>query len=229
MSAPTSPPAVRLAAPTWRDPRFVIGLLLVLVAVVAGARMLSTSDRTSPVWMASTDLASGTRLTDEHLERKRVRLFDAGDRYVSATGSKPVGLVLLRAVGRGELLPYAAVAEPGDAPETRLVTLPVDRLHLPLGLASGQAVDVYVTPGSTTGGVTGAPQLVLSHAVVDDRTESGAFGGTDQVGVSVVVPASAVPMLVAAAQSGRIDLVRVPADAPDASPSAGRPTPSPTR
>ena len=229
MSTPASPPAGRVGPPSWRDPRLVFGVVLVLASVVLGARLLSGSDRTSPVWVVTADLASGTRLDDDHLERRRVRLFDAGDRYVAATGGKPTGLVLLRAVGRGELLPYAAVARADAAPETRLVTLPVDRLHLPLGLASGQAVDVYVTPGGRTGTVTGPPQLVLSHAVVDDRTESGAFGAADQVGVSVVVPASAVPQLVAAAQAGRIDLVRVPADAPDRSPSAaGAPTASST-
>ncbi len=43
--APGSPKAGRLATPGWVDGRLVLGVLLVLVSVVVGARVLSAADR----------------------------------------------------------------------------------------------------------------------------------------------------------------------------------------
>ena len=102
---PASPGASRLATPSWLDTRLVLGVLLVLVSVVVGARVLSAADRSTLVWAASKDLSAGSQLSAGDLEPVRVRLFDGLEsRYVPADQS-PAGLLLERGLEGGELLP----------------------------------------------------------------------------------------------------------------------------
>lgn len=143
---PASPKASRLAAPGWLDARLVLGVLLVLVSVVVGARALSTADRSQLVWAATRDLAVGSQLEDGDLEAVRVRLFEQTDLYAGARGAKPVGYVLRQSVGQGEFLPQRSVTTPQQDVDFRYVTVPVDAGHYPPTLQAKQRVDVWVTP-----------------------------------------------------------------------------------
>jgi hypothetical protein len=210
---PVSPRANRLATPGWLDARLVLGVLLVLVSVVVGARVLSSADRSQTVWAAARDLAPGTELTEGDLTRARVRLFgDDPQRYLSGRGGVPAGYVLRRGVGAGELVPFAALTRPGEDVAYRHVTVPVARGHLPPGLAAGAQVDVYVSPERTAGAADGEPRLVVRNVTVLQRPKAGGFtggGSTDEAVVLRVRPTE-VPLLLAAMSAGRIDLVGVP-------------------
>lgn len=215
--------ATRVRGPRWRDPRLLVGALLVLVSVAVGARLLATGDETTRVWVAARDLDVGRVLTAADLEQANVRLLDTASRYVSAS-RRPVGYVLTRAVGDGELLPKAALVAPGKAAERRLVTVPVHTGHLPPGLRGGERVDVFATPPAK-GTKTSAPRLVVAGAVVSGVDEGrGRFGaGGDEVGVVLAVAPEAVTELIGAIHAGDVDLVRVPlgaeaATTPSASP-----------
>ena len=156
-----SPPAHRVSRPRWLDLRLLTGVLLVLVSVVVGARVVATSHSSEPVWVAARDLAAGTELSAADLTRGRVHLYGKGGRYVSAKGSPPAGYVLTRPVGRGEMLPVAAIARPGQTPAYRLVTVQVAPLRLPLHLGAGDRVDVYVT-SRPVGGQAVSSRLVYA-------------------------------------------------------------------
>lgn len=217
-----SPRAARLRPPSWLDRRLLLGLLLVLTSVVVGARVLAGADTSVPVYAATRDLVAGTALADSDLRVARVRLLANGDRYVSAAGSKPAGYVLLRAVGRDELLPRLALTAAAAAVPVRLVALPVRRNHLPPGLGHGRAVDVYLSRG-TGKEANAAPTLVLAGVPVDSVAERGSrLAAADETGVVLRVPVAAVPAVVAAAQAGTIDLVLLPIDARSA------PSPAPS-
>ena len=145
---PASPRSNRLATPGWLDTRLVLGVLLVLVSVVVGARVLSAADRSTLVWAASKDLSAGSQLSDGDLEQVRVRLFDGLEsRYVPAEQS-PTGLLLERGLEGGELLPRQSLLSPQEDVDRRLVTVSVDVARFPLGLAADQQVDVWLTPAS---------------------------------------------------------------------------------
>lgn len=215
---PPSPRAARLAAPSWLNGRLVLGVLLVLVSVVVGARVLSAADRTQLVWSARQDLPAGVTLTDDLLVAQRVRLFASGDHYLSAGGTKPTGYVLRRYVAQGELLPREAV-DPQEQPEQRFVSVPVDANHLPADLATAQVVDVYVTPdprkaATTTSdgeGTSLAPRLVLRGVPVHLVPKSGGFTGSGSTrAVVLAVAPDDVAALVTAIAQGTVDLVRVP-------------------
>lgn len=210
MTTDGMPPAARVRGPRWRDARLVVGLLLVLVSVAVGVQIFRTADRTTAVWAAARDLDSGAVLAADDLVQRRARLLESSSEYVSGA-RPPVGYVVVRPVGAGELVPRGALVAPSKAPERRLVTVPVSRGHLPAGLAAGQRVDVYVTPTSRSGDTEPAA-LVAASAVVADVGDAGGRLGSATADVSVVlsVPPDLVPGLVDAVRHGDADLVRIP-------------------
>lgn len=203
---PGSPRAGRLATPGWFDGRVLIGVLLVLVSVVVGARVLAGADRSTEVWTTTRALASGTQLGEDDLERARVRLFGGTAGYLG--GDKPVGYVLRRSLGAGELVPESALATPGRDVDYRSVTVPVPAGHLAPDLASGQQVDVWVTPDDDAPGDR-APRLVLQAVTVLQRAGEGSAEGDEAVVLQV--PLRSVVAVLAAVDLGVVDLVRVPA------------------
>jgi len=212
--APASPKASRLAAPSWLDTRLVLGVLLVLVSVVVGARVLSSADRSQTVWVTTRDLAAGSELVREDLAVARVRLFGDSRQYISGRGPAPVGYFLRRAVGARELLPLRALTEPGKDVTFRAITVPVGRGHLPPDLRAGMQVDVYVSPTSSAGATeqAGPPRLVVRGVTVLLRPKTSGFagGGSSDEGVVLQVRPTEVPLVLAAMSEGRIDLVGVP-------------------
>lgn len=233
---PGSPRASRLATPGWLDGRLVLGVLLVLVSVVVGARVLSAADRSTLVYAANKDLAAGSEVTGADVDVVRVRLFDNAEEYLRAGQELPPGYVVGRAVGAGELLPRDALRIAGAEVDFRLVTVPVEVGHLPPDLRKGVQVDVWVTPGASArddqepADAAGPPpagtgaradelvlqgaQLVLQGVTVDAVQELGrGFGSTTSIPVVLQVRPAEVARLVSAMSLGRIDLVRVPRQA----------------
>ncbi len=214
---PASPKAARLGSPRWLDGRLVLGVLLVLVSVLVGAKVLATAETSQQVWVAARDLAPGTVLADGDLRIGKVRLFGTSSHYVA--GPQPVGYVVRRSISRDELLPVQALRQPGADLPRRDVTVPVSVGHLPPDLARGEQVDVYVSPDDKAArrstpakGVDPfAPRLVLQAVTVARVVRAGGLGasGQDQPVVLSVDP-DQVLAVVQALSEGRIDLVRVP-------------------
>lgn len=214
MSDLATPRANRLVTPRWLDTRLVLGVLLVLFAVVAGARVFAAADHYSEVLVARHELVPGERLSAADFDVGRVRLDGQGPLYVAA-GSAPAGYVVTRYVGAREFVPVAALsAAPSAQAATRLVSVPVSPGHLPPSLSRGSLVDVYLTPKTGAGTVVPPPSLVLSDVAVDTR-EGGSrtFGGDSMLVVVLAVPVDRVLDVVHAVESGTIDLVSVPAAA----------------
>jgi hypothetical protein len=210
--APGSPKAARLGSPSWLDGRLVLGVVLVLLSVLVGAKVLASADTSQQVWVATHDLSPGTVLAAGDLELGKVRLFGASTLYLA--GDKPLGYVVQRGVSASELLPRDALSQPGKAAPRREITVPVPTGHLPPDLVGGQQVDVYVTPddkAAPAGAKALEPRLVLEALTVSRVQRSGGLGssGQDQSVVLGVEPAQVLQLVVAMSQ-GRIDLVRVP-------------------
>ncbi|MQA05275.1 MAG: flagellar biosynthesis protein FlgA [Streptosporangiales bacterium] len=205
------PAASRVRGPRWRDARLLIGLLLVLASVAVGARLFATADRTTAVWAAARSMDEGSVLAADDLVKRQVRLLDVTDKYLAAS-TTPVGYVLTRAVGAGELMPSAAVRKPSKAASRRQVTVPVNRGRLPAGLAAGRRVDVYVTPESEAAEEPQPSDLAVSGAVVvnpgDARNRLGS--AASDVGVVLSVPPDEVSGLLTAVHQGEVDLVLLP-------------------
>ena len=230
-----SPAASRLALPRWFDARMVVGILLVLSSVVVGAKVFSSADTSTSVWAAARDLPAGARIQGADLKAVKVRLGD-GSRYVSAVGAGPVGYVLTRPVGAGELLPSKAFVDPAKAADPALnrreVTVPVRQDHWPADLESSQVVDVYATT-KTDGAV---PARILAGITVGSVPSKSrdVFGSSGEASgsVTLLVRDDQVAALVGAVESSELDLVRVPATlssfASPAATAAATPVPAST-
>jgi hypothetical protein len=223
------PRAARLGRPGWLDPRLLLGVLLVLVSVVVGAKVVAEADDTYAVWAVSHDLGPSSSLVAGDLVSKQVRIEGDPSTYVSAAGVAPIGWVLRRAVAAGELLPRAALSEPG-AVSTRRVSVPVEPV-VAADLADGAVVDVYVVP-RPDGPRTASPlpvQRVLTGITVA-KVERGGRGlagsgarasvvlvlrsGPASPGTSAAAEPDEVTTFLEAQGRGSLQLVRAPAGSP---------------
>ena len=164
--AQASPPATRVERSRWRDPRLVVGLALVAVSALLGARLLGDADQSVGVWAARHGLAEGHPLTARDLTSRQVRFAGQGDAdlYLSSDQAPPAGAVLSRAVGTGELVPREAV---GSAPPAQLTEVPlsVEADAVPAELGPESVVDVWVTPEQPQ---TARPRTQRAVLVFDD-------------------------------------------------------------
>lgn len=203
MSAANGPTAGRLKRPSWRDPRLMIGLVLIAIAVVAVAASVRASDHTLPYYAASHVLTPGTALSESDVVVARVRV--AGGVYVPANGEHaPWGDVVTRVVGQGELLPADAVARAVDV-DVRAVAV---RTATPLAedIGAGSVVDVWLTAQTDDGPLSTsvADSLVVSQV----EHEDGAFAVGSAETVYVLVPQAGMgDFLGALATDGEISIV----------------------
>jgi hypothetical protein len=219
-------PAIRLKSPSWLDGRLIVGVVLVLLSVLVGAKIIASSDHYDTIWAASRDLAPGTTLVKADLVRVNVRFKDHGGVYISAAGTSPVGRTTTQPLAGGQLIPLSALPSSPPVP-VRLVTIPVAKLHMPSGNdLHGVQVDLYVTPKTLSGDAQAAPQLVLANVTIASTITDSALGGSNGSGVVLSVPLPYVDAVVAAAQQGAVDLVRVPGSGVVAAPSTGVSVPS---
>lgn len=194
---PVPPPAVRLVRPGWRDPRLVVGLLLVCGSVVLGGTLLAGDDDTTPVWTTRGPVAAGDRLEPDDLRVAQVRFAAQADaeRYLSAGEPLGDGLVAARDLGSGELLPADAVVAADADVALREVPLTLPAGSVPPAARPGARVDVWVTAAAgtgaagrrTTSGAPAAGRLLLEDVAVlsADRAAVGGPEALRQVVVGV--------------------------------------------
>jgi hypothetical protein len=175
---PSAPPARRHHRPGWRDPRILVGVVIVAASVLLGVKVLAAADDTVGVWALRKDLPAGTRVDSGEVERVQIR-FDgreAADRYLSSDEPLPSGSVLRRPVGQGELLPRKALAGGDQALVEVPVSVEVD--EVPATVTEGSVVDVWVTPQTATT----ADRLADATLVLDDVVVVKAPSGQDTLG-----------------------------------------------
>ena len=180
-AVPGSPAALRARRPSWRDPRLVLGVVLLCASVLAGARILDGADETVAVLAVRAPLAAGQVIEPSELTTVRLRFADeaAADRYLPG-GSDLGEAVALRPLGAGELLPRDAVGSGGAGDLTELpLTLRAGRV--PAAVRVGSSVDVWAAePARDSAASTDRPEaeLLLSDVpVLSSGRSSGAIGG----------------------------------------------------
>jgi hypothetical protein len=167
-----------------------------------GARVMASGEETVTLWRANSELALGSPLTG--VEAVVVALNGAQEPYFR--GLVPPSGIVVRPIGAGEFIPSAALsALPLE--DSRVVTVPVDPLHVAIGLNAGDQVDVWSSPKDA--GSVLPPKLVLTGLTVR-AVASDVVGTGGEIGVVLLVPVTQVLDLVQAIRAGVIDLVKVP-------------------
>lgn len=189
-----APAAARLRRPGWRDPRLLVGLVLVALSVSLGSWAVTSAGRTTPVWAARGALTPGEAVDAAHLVVVDVRLAGAEGRYLPASEPLPADAVALAVVGDGELVPRSAVGEEGDL-DVRSVAVPA-ATGLSERIRAGAAVDLWFVPGSAPGGLAAAddaapqaPRALVEGVVVEQvDTAEGALVLGGGATLHVLVP-----------------------------------------
>lgn len=208
------PPVQRLRRPRWSDSRLILGVLLVLGSVIAGAKIIGAARQTTAVYAAARELVPGQSLSAEHLVPVQVNLGDAADKYLPVERGVPAASLVVRETRAGELLTATAVASASTV-SLKPVMLPVEHESASV-LVAGSIVDVWVNqkqPGVTPERY-GVPNRLLAAAPVSrgpERAGTQVVGTKGTIGVQVMVPADAVGAVIAAIDQGaKVTLVPIP-------------------
>lgn len=215
---PVSPPATRAAVSRWKDPRLWLGMFMVLAAMVIGAKVLAAADDTVSVWQVSHDLTAGMPVGADDLRTTQMHFANPADAqsYLSAAEDIDSHSHLTRDVSAGELLPRAALSGSSGAAPHQL-PLGVQASGLPVGLRSGDHVDVWAVPPADAaasmgrqGAAATQTRRVLSDVTVISLGVPGPGGLTAerQVLVTIAKHTPVGPVLTAINGAG-IVLIRV--------------------
>lgn len=201
--------APRLKRPSWKDPRLLVGLLLVLASVAGVSALVATVDQTVGVLAAKADIVVGQQVSAEDVVVVDVRLGEAGDRYLPADKGLPAGAVATALIRGGELLP-ASVLGTADELDRKPVGLTIES-PLPEGAGPGSRVDVWVSMPDGRNGFN-QPELLLEAAEVSQLADTAtAFGSSGAERLHVLVGDDAMPALLHALANGaRINVVLNP-------------------
>ncbi|MGO1319548.1 MAG: hypothetical protein ACTII7_00355 [Galactobacter sp.] len=203
-------PGARWRPAGWKDPRLLIGILLVLVSVVGVSWLVRSSQHTTPTWSAAVDLAVGTEVKGEDLVAVDVQLGKAAAHYLKADAAPQPGTRVLAPIGKGELIPVNGVGRPDPAGRRALaVTVEGER---PVGVERGSRVDVYATRTGSGGSEPEPSTVLLSGVEVTTlHTTEATIGGQSSTTIEVLVPPDAVADFIRARGAGqRMDVVALP-------------------
>jgi hypothetical protein len=177
---PVSPRPRRIATPSWFDLRLVLGIVLVLVSVLIGAKIVSSATRTYERVAARHELEAGSILTASDVRLVRVQLPDHGTGVYLSALEDVVGKQLSRGVSEGELIPAAAL---GTLIAQTTITVPLETAAAP-ELRKGERIELWVSTSACRSLVL-LPQVTV-QAVRNDA--SGTFdpsSGEQDVVISV--------------------------------------------
>ena len=192
--------AARLKRPSWKDPRLLVGILLVLVSVAGVVFLVGSADRTTEVFAARDGIAVGERLTQDNVVRARVRLGDTESQYITAESGLPEGVVALQRIGENQLVPRASLGEV-DELDRKPVAITIEET-LPAQAVAGARVDVWVGQPDTRNGFS-EPKLLLPGAeIAEVAAGSTALGSSKKTVLMVLVEDSHMPALLGAQANG---------------------------
>ena len=191
----------------WFDPRFAVGIGLVVVSVVGVYGIVTATDRTVQVFSSSSALSPGDRIYAEDLVSENVRLGELGGKYLTPEELSPDGLVVTRAVAAGELIPTSAL---GTAASIRVASVVVTVSgQLSKSIEPGTVVDVW-SAAQTDHGVFGPPTVLVGSATVVRTIESSGLIAGNGSGVEILIPREKVARALEAVANGdAISLVPV--------------------
>lgn len=206
MEGTNSAEAPRLRRPGWKDPRLLVGILLVLLSVAGTVALVQSLDRSEGYWAAGQDLVPGAVVEPDQLTVVQARLGEAADDYLPAERPLPADASVVGTVRQGELIPVGAVA--GVDPESRQAVALTLEDPLPEGTGPGARVDVWIAAADGRQGF-GEPELVAPRAELAGISEaSGSFGTTGEISLQVLLGPEELPRVLDAKGNGaRISVV----------------------
>lgn len=206
MSVSTTSAGARLKKPSWKDPRLLVGLLLVLASVVGVVSLVGAADRTTDVYVAREAIAVGERLTSDNTARAKVRLGELEEHYITGEAGLPEGLVAVQRIGKDQLLPKESLGKP-DELDRKPVAITIDE-PLPDQARAGSRVDVWVAQPDTRNGFSEPAMLLPGAEIAQVTPGSTALGSSRSTVLMVLVSDDQMPKLLGSqANKAKISVV----------------------
>jgi hypothetical protein len=205
----------------WIDPRFVVGVILVVVSVLGVDALITAANASTSVLAARSALTPGERVHASDLVPTSVRVGHTAGLYLQAADVPSAGIVVTRAVAAGELVPHSAVGSEAGKSLTSIV-VSVNSV-LPASLSPGSRVDLWASqsadvadPANSTAAADGgaaahsAPTVLVSSAIVVRLVDQKNLVASDGSSVELLVPKSATAsVLDAIANDAELNVVPV--------------------
>lgn len=180
----------------WFDPRFVVGLTLVVASVVGVYALVAGVEKTTVVYAANSSLVPGDTVHAADLTAKQVRLGNTGRLYLTSRTLPADGVVITRTVAAGELIPASAVGDVAAQGQTSVVI----GVHgqVPAAIGTGSIVDVW-SAKQVDHAQYGAPAVIVESAtVVRILKPDGLMSSRDGTSIEVLLPEREVAVVLEA-------------------------------
>ncbi|ATG56513.1 flagellar biosynthesis protein FlgA [Brachybacterium ginsengisoli] len=199
---------MRLRTPRWKDPRLIVGIVLVVASVLMGAVLVSRLSETTSVLIARSAIVPGDTISAEDLVAVELRLGEQTDRYLGSVDAIPEGSVALRTIHPGELVPMSAVGQSEEV-QLRPVVIPVDA-SVAESVVPGATVELWHTAPTTEDGTEMRARMLVPDAVVRSVDE-GSTLGMQKMSVEVLVPSDSLgEVLEVLSQDQQLDVIGIP-------------------
>ncbi|MFS0867907.1 SAF domain-containing protein [Microbacterium sp. 179-B 1A2 NHS] len=182
----------------WADARFLLGIVLIVVSVAGVWLVVATARQTAPVFAAARTIVPGETVTAEDLQVVDVALGQAREAYASAASLEP-GVVAVRTIAAGELVPRTAIGDPAAATTTTVVIRTTGDVSA--AVVAGSVVEVWAAPPGDRGDF-GRPRVLVPSATVVSVTRDDAVVSGTQVSLELVVARADVAATLAALGDG---------------------------
>ncbi|TFD63661.1 hypothetical protein [Cryobacterium ruanii] len=206
-----TPRPTRTRRQFWVDPRFVIGLVLVVASIAGVGAIVAGSDRTTAVYTARHTLIVGDQLQPTDLVESRVQLGGAADLYLVPAPDLKDGLLVTQTILAGELVARSAVGDSSGSDVTSVVVDVPGRLAL--SISAGSLVDIWSARAAGPSEFA-PPTILVGQAVVVRIVEpTGIIAADNGQSVEMLVPKGNVGAVLEAIMNGDA-LAIVPVNAP---------------
>lgn len=213
---PQQMPGIRRRRAFWIDPRFLVGVGLVLASVAGVYAVVASAQHSTVVLAARAPLTAGDTVQASDLVPTEVRLTGSDQLYLTREALPAAGAVVTRTIAAGELIPASAVGA-ATSPEQTSIVVTV-RGQLAGSIGPGSVVDIW-SAAQLEHAHFGPPVVVVDSATVVRVVEGNRMlGDRDGVGVEVLVPKKKVATVLEAAANG--DTISV---VPDSTPLGSTP------
>lgn len=197
---------MRLRRPRWKDPRLIVGIVLVLASVLMGALLVTRLSQTTSVVVSRDGIVPGQVIDASALTTVEVRLGEQEGMYAASAESIPDGAVATQTIRAGEMVPIGAIGQSSDVP-LRPVVIPVDT-SVAESVTPGATVELWHTSDPDDG--ASQAELLVGEAVVR-QVDEGSSLGMRSVSVEVLVPRDQLAgVLEVLSRGDRLDVIGVP-------------------
>lgn len=199
--------AARLQKPTIKDPRLVVGILLILGSILAVVLVLRAGNQTASYYAATHEIAVGQKIEPEDIQLVEVKLSDAQKNTYRASDQTPEGQYATSLIRSGELVTLADTADYQNEAR-RKVAITLDSAETAT-LNTGDRVDIWVSSPQKNSQNFEDPHTIMRGAeIASKNSEETLIGGTGKTAVSVLVLDESLPAVLNAVNNeAKINLI----------------------